>query len=315
MKKSILFLFLFLNGIMTMAQNTPAEKHLYKAFDAVKNKDAKAYKLLWPDQKTLSEIMISSSDFNTEQADDTEVFMEIQYHRMMGKLLENFMEIKTMNTEVNWKDLYIEKVHIDKNASQNSEGIIEYDGVFWLKSHKNKNKNYALSFTDLIEFKGQWYGAVLQNVIAFENRFEDFILNEEDATKNPDFEEEIAYEAATEAAISAAESAATIVDLPVLEQTIFSTTINSKKMILNWKVNGWEDDKIYDQTTYQYQNQEEQSFAEIVVLDNGYILMIEENRKNFFRIKNTYGSLSGTYFSTQSGKEIPVVFASTEVKK
>lgn len=86
-------------------------------------------------------------------------------------------------------------------------------------------------------------------------------------------------------------------------------------MILNWKVNGWEDDKIYDQTTYQYQNQEEQSFAEIVVLDNGYILMIEENRKNFFRIKNTYGSLSGTYFSTQSGKEIPVVFASTEVKK
>ncbi|ULT23618.1 hypothetical protein KUH03_31285 [Sphingobacterium sp. E70] len=36
---------------LAMAQNAAAEKHLHKAFEAIKNRDAKAFKTLWPDQK------------------------------------------------------------------------------------------------------------------------------------------------------------------------------------------------------------------------------------------------------------------------
>ena len=171
-----------------------------------------------------------------------------------------------------------------------------------------------MRYVDLIQFKERWYGGLFKDLEAFDGNFEEYIQYEKSGESAADALDEAASEA-TETAISAAESAASVVELPLLEKTTFSATINGKKMILNWKVLGWKEDPEYGQTTYQYQNKEEQSFAEIVALENGYILLIEEDRKHFFRIKNTYGSLTGFWFSTQTGKEIPVTFASTEVKK
>jgi len=294
---------------IAMAQNAASEKHLHKAFEAIKNRDAKTFKTLWPDQKTFSEIIISSGDFDASTSDLVEVYNESRYYKMMGKILEDFCEVK--NGEINWQDLYIQEIKSDNNKAENSEGIIEYSGFIWVKSNRNKEENYALRYVDLIQFKEQWYGGLFKDLKAFDGKFEDFVAAEEPG-------DPIAAEAAIvalEATAAAADSAATLAELPLLEQTTFSTTINGRKMILNWKVNGWKEDPVYDQTTYQYQNKEEQSFAEIVTLENGYLLFIEEDRKNFFRIKNTYGSLSGFWFSTQVGKEIPVTFASTEAKK
>lgn len=292
-----------------MAQNAAPEKHLRKAFEAIKNSDANAFKTLWPDQKTFSEIRISSGDFDARSSALIEVYNESRYYKMMGKILEDFCDVK--NGEINWQDLYIQEIKSDNNKAKNFEGIIEYSGFIWVKSNKNKEENYVLRYVDLIQFKEQWYGGLFKDLQAFDGNFEDFVTAEEPG-------DPIAAEAATvavEAAAAAADSAAALVELPLLEQTTFSTTINGRKMMLNWKVNGWKEDPSYDQTTYQYQNNEEQSFAEIVTLENGYVLLIEEDRKNFFRIKNTYGSLSGFWFSTQVGKEIPVTFANTEAKK
>ena len=313
MKKNLLLALLFFN-IVTMAQNTASEKHLYKAFDAIKNNDAEAFKTLWPDQKTFSEIIISSGDFDARNSDKIEVYNESRYYRMMGKMLEMFLEGNVKDSEINWQDLYIKEINLEKSKNKNSEGIYEYDGYIWLKSNKNKKENFALRFVDLIQFKERWYGGLFRDLNAFDGSFEDYIRLQESGELATDAEE-MAVSEATVTAVEAAESAVSVVELPLLEKTTFSATINGKKMILNWKVLGWKEDPEYGQTTYQYQNKEEQSFAEIVALENGYILLIEEDRKHFFRIKNTYGSLSGSWFSTQTGKEIPVVFASTEVKK
>lgn len=312
MKKHLLLVLVMLVNTLAMAQNAAAEKHLHKAFEAIKNRDAKAFKTLWPDQKTFSEIIISSGDFDARTSDLAEVYNESRYYKMMGKILEDFCEVK--NGEINWQDLYIQEIKSNNNNAENYEGIMEYSGFIWVKSNRNKEENYVLRYVDLIQFKEQWYGGLFKDLKAFDGNFEDFVAAEEPG-------EPIAAEAAeaataaSEAVEAAVDSAAAIVELPLLEQTTFSTTINGRKMILNWKVNGWKEDPSYDQTTYQYQNKEEQSFAEIVALENGYVLFIEEDRKNFFRIKNTYGSLSGFWFSTQVGKEIPVTFASTEAKK
>jgi hypothetical protein len=309
MKKYFLLALVILASTIAMAQNTASDKHLHKAFEAIKNNDAEAFKTLWPDQKTFSEIIISSGDFDALTSDRVEVYNESRYYRMMGKILEDFCEVK--NGEINWQDLYIQEIKSDHNTVRNSEGIIEYSGFIWLKSNKNKEENYVLRYVDLIQFKEQWYGGLFRDLKAFDGNFEDFTGAEE-------LSDPIAAEAAAvalEAAEAAVDSATTLVELPLLEEATLSTTINGKKMILNWKVNGWKEDPVYSQTTYQYQNKEEQSFDEIVALENGYVLLIEEDRKNFFRIKNTYGSLSGSWFSTQTGKEIPVIFANTEVKK
>lgn len=309
MKKHLLLVLVMLVNTLAMAQNTASEKHLYKAFEAIKNRDAKAFKTLWPDQKTFSEIMIGSDDFDARTSDLAEVYNESRYYKMMGEMLEDFCDVN--NREINWQDLYIQEIKSDNNKAENSEGIIEYSGFIWVKSNRNKEENYVLRYVDLIQFKEQWYGGLFRDLKTFDGNFEDFVSAEEPG-------DPIAAEAATvalEETAAAADSAATLVELPLLEQTTFSTTIHGRKMILNWKVNGWKEDPLYDQTTYQYQNNEEQSFAEIVTLENGYVLLIEENRKNFFRIKNTYGSLSGFWFSTQVGKEIPVTFANTEAKK
>jgi len=312
MKKHLLLVLVILVNTIAMAQNAASQKHLHKAFEAIKNNDAQAFKTLWPDQKTFSEIIISSGDFDARTSDQIEVYNESRYYRMMGKILEDFCEVK--NGEINWQDLYIQEIKSDDNKERNAEGIIEYSGFIWVKSNRNKEENYVLRYVDLIQFKEQWYGGLFRDLKAFDGNFEDFISAEElsDSTTTTTTEAETV---ALEAAIAAADSAATLVELPLLEQTTFSTTINGKKMILNWKVNGWKEDPVYDQTTYQYQNKEEQSFAEIVALENGYVLLIEEDRKSFFRIKNTYGSLSGFWFSTQTEKEIPVIFANAEVKK
>lgn len=314
MKKHLLLVLIIFANTIVIAQNTPQEKHLHKAFDAIKNNDAEAFKLLWPDHKTFSKIIISSGDFDAETSNNIEVYNESRYYRMIGKMLEEFLEIQATNNEVNWKDLYIKQIYFDKNATKNSDGIIEYSGYIWLKSTIDKTKNYSLTFVDLIEFKKQWYGSLFHDVKIFEGGFDEFIHSQE-MDDEVSYAEEAVAEAATEIAMAATDSLATMVDLPVLEQGVFSATINNKKMILNWRVNGWEDDRIYNQITYQYQNREEQSFAEIIELENGYLLLIEEDLKSFFRIKNTYGSLNGTWFSTQTGKEIPLIFASTEVKK
>jgi len=309
MKKHLLLVLVMLVNTLAMAQNTASEKHLYKAFEAIKNRDAKAFKTLWPDQKTFSEIMIGSDDFDARTSDLAEVYNESRYYKMMGEMLEDFCDVN--NREINWQDLYIQEIKSDNNKAENSEGIIEYSGFIWVKSNRNKEENYVLRYVDLIQFKEQWYGGLFRDLKTFDGNFEDFVSAEEPG-------DPIAAEAATvalEETAAAADSAATLVELPLLEQTTFSTTIHGRKMILNWKVNGWKEDPLYDQTTYQYQNNEEQSFAEIVALENGYVLFIEEDRKNFFRIKNTYGSLSGFWFSTQVGKEIPVTFANTEAKK
>ncbi|MCS4226470.1 hypothetical protein [Sphingobacterium sp. BIGb0165] len=309
MKKYLLLVLVMLVNTIAMAQNTAPEKHLHKAFEAIKNRDAKAFKTLWPDQQTFSEISISTGDFDARTSDLVEVYNESRYYKMMGKILEDFCEVK--NGEINWQDLYIQEIKSDNNKAKNSEGIIEYSGFIWVKSNRDKAENYVLRYVDLIQFKEQWYGGLFRDLKAFDGNFEDFVIAEEPG-------DPIAAEAATvatEAVEASADSAAALVELPLLEQTTFSTTINGRKMILNWKVNGWKEDPVYDQTTYQYQNKEEQSFAEIVALENGYLLFIEQDRKNFFRIKNTYGSLSGFWFSTQVGKEIPVTFASTEAKK
>lgn len=308
-KQLLLVLFILLNSVIT-AQNITPEKHLQKAFEAVKNNDANAFKSLWPDSKTFSKIIIDSGDFDALTADGIEVYNESRYYRMMGKMLEEFLDMRTMNNEVNWNDLYIKEIYFDKNATKNSEGIIEYSGFIWLK---NKAENYALPFVDMIQYKKQWYGGLFRDLKTFDGRFENFIQSEESQeTVSP--EAEAAALEAAEIAIAAAESAASLVDLPLLEQTVFSATVNGKKMILNWKVNGWIEEPVYN-PKYQYQNKEEQSFAEIITLENGYILLVVEDRKGFFRIKNSYGSLSGFWFSTQTNKEVPVTFASTEVKK
>lgn len=308
MKEHLLLVLVMLVNTLAMAQNNAPEQHLHKAFEAIKNRDAKAFKTLWPDQKTFSEIIISGGDFDARTSDLVEVYNESRYYKMMGKILEDFCEVK--NGEINWQDLYIQEIKSDSNKAQNSEGIIEYSGFIWVKSNRNKAENYALRYVDLIQFKEQWYGGLFRDLKAFDGNFEDFVTAEEPG-------DPIAAEAATVAleATAAVDSAASLAELPVLEQTTFSTTINGRKMILNWQVNGWKEDPSYDQTTYQYQNNEEQSFAEVVALENGYVLLIEQDRKNFFRVKNTYGSLSGFWFSTQIGKEIPVTFASTEAKK
>ena len=313
MKKHLLLVLVMLVNTLAMAQNATAEKHLHKAFEAIKNRDAKTFKTLWPDQKTFSEIMISSGDFDARTSDLVEVYNESRYYKMLGKILEDFCEVK--NEEINWQDLYIQEIKSDNNNAENSEGIIEYSGFIWVKSNRNKEENYVLRYVDLIQFKEQWYGGLFRDLKAFDGNFEDFVAAEELGDPIAAEAAEAAATVAAEAVEAAADSAAALVELPVLEQTTFSTTINGRKMILNWKVNGWKEDPSYDQTTYQYQNKEEQSFAEIVALENGYLLFIEEDRKNFFRIKNTYGSLSGFWFSTQVGKEIPVTFASTEAKK
>ena len=313
MKKHLILALFFLN-IVAIAQNTASEKHLYKAFNAIKNNDAEVFKTLWPDQKTFSEIIISSGDFDARNSDKIEVYNESRYYRMMGKMLEMFLEGNAKDSEINWQDLYIKEINLEKSKNKNSEGIFEYDGYIWLKSTKNKKENLALRYVDLIQFKERWYGGLFKDLEAFDGNFEEYIQYEKSGESAADALDEAASEA-TETAISAAESAASVVELPLLEKTTFSATINGKKMILNWKVLGWKEDPEYGQTTYQYQNKEEQSFAEIVALENGYILLIEEDRKHFFRIKNTYGSLTGFWFSTQTGKEIPVTFASTEVKK
>lgn len=309
MKKHLLLVLVMLVNTIAMAQNAASEKHLHKAFEAIKNSDAKAYKTLWPDQKTFSEIMISSGHFDARTSGPIELYNESRYYKMMGKILEDFYDVK--NGEINWQDLYIQEIKSNNNQTENSEGIIEYSGFIWVKSNRNKAENYVLRYVDLIQFKEQWYGGLFKDLKAFDGNFEDFVTAEEPG-------DPIAAEEATvavEAAAAAVDSAASLVELPLLEQATFSTTINGRKMMLNWKVNGWKEDPSYNQTTYQYQNNEEQSFAEIVALENGYVLLIEEDRKNFFRIKNTYGSLSGFWFSTQVGKEIPVTFANTEVKK
>lgn len=313
MKKPILMaLLVFINSIV-LAQNSAAEKHLYKAFDAIKNNDAEAFKSLWPDKKTFSEIIISGGDFDARKANRIEVYNESRYYRMMGKMLEEFLDIRVMNGEVNWQDLYIRQIYFDKNAAKNSEGIVEHNGFLWLGSNGNKAKNYTLPFADLVQFKGQWYGGLFRDVKTLDGSFEDFIRSEESGEAVSAEAETVSAEAA-EVAMAAADSA-TVVELPQLQQTVFSTIINGKKMMLNWRVNGWKEHPVYSQTTYQYQNREEQSFAEIIALEDGYVVLVEEGRQHFFRIKNTYGRLSGSWFSTKTGKEIPLIFAGTEVKK
>lgn len=313
MKPCILLILFICANTFVMAQNTTQEKHLYKAFNAIKNKDAKAFQSLWPDQKTFSEIITRSGDVDARTAGDIAVYNESRYYRMLGKMLEEFLDIRVMNNEADWQDLYIQQIYFSKKAAKNSEGIVEHSGFIWLKSNENKSKNYVLPFADLIQFSGQWYGGLFRDVKTLDGSFEDFIRLEELDEPVTVVEETVAAEAA-ETAIAAVDSAAAMIELPLLEQTTFSTSINGKKMILNWKVLGWKEDPVYS-PTYQYQNREEQSFAEIITLKNGYTLLIEEDRKNFFRIKNTHGSLSGSWFSTQTGKEIPLIFANTEVKK
>ncbi|RKO68937.1 hypothetical protein D7322_24405 [Sphingobacterium puteale] len=99
MEKHLLLVLVMLVNTLAMAQNAAAEKHLHKAFEAIKNRDAKAFKTLWPDQKTFSEIIISSGDFDAHTSDLVEVYNESRYYKMMGKILEDFCEVK--NGEIN----------------------------------------------------------------------------------------------------------------------------------------------------------------------------------------------------------------------
>lgn len=313
MKRTALLALLILASLFAFAQNTPAEKHLYKAFDAIKNNDVEGFKSLWPDKSTLSEIYQAAKSTSVKDVRDVDVYYESNYYSMLGKLLMEFLDTKYMNKDVKWDDLYIQQVHIAENEGRNEEGWAERSGYLWLKSNKDKKKGYVLPFADLLEFKGRWYGTIFRDVQTLDGSFDDFISKEE-ADVVPAVGEDTAAAVAAKAAAAALDAIADSLtanetaSLPLLEQSTFSTSVNGKKMLLNWVVTGWQNDRYYNSSSYQYQDEDAHFFAEVVTLENGYVLLVDEDRKNFIRVENRDGNLIGNLFSTQSGKDMPLIF-------
>lgn len=301
--KYLLSALLLLFGARSFAQHASIEGQVTKGFESIKNNDAQLYKSLWPSGGLFCAIFLKAGRELPEGTGS--LYCESRYYGLLADVLGEFVAERNNNPNVDWADLYIQKIDTKDEIAFVMDELPKWGGYIWLKSRKNAHTNYIYEFTNLVFYEGHWYGGLYKGLRNFEGSFE-----EAKKESRP-----IYYRTSQQAALDSAAIAASEMLYRVIEQGTYSTMVNGKQVLLSWTVTGYTNDGNYNETTYRYSGKDQESFDQIINLSAGYFLLLEADGKSYFRLKKTLNGFTGVHFAAGTGKEVPVNFISTEVKK
>ncbi|MBL7726874.1 MAG: hypothetical protein JNM68_04265 [Dinghuibacter sp.] len=161
MKKILLLL--FIAPLCTQAQ-MPTPDSLAKAFVySIQNGDKEAFSRIYPNRETMKEILIEMMGAGGQKLDSAQLEMLVggmneEYERMYNRVLN-----KLKSKAINGRMLRFGSVKLQSYQEEEIPGksTTMYKGSILVSAG---GKNYTLEVSEILEFKGAYYGIELVNV-------------------------------------------------------------------------------------------------------------------------------------------------------